>query len=251
MLHTREQIAARIRALFSKTVSNGATEAEATAAAAKAKELLDKHQFSMSELELEKEGTEQYRSPAEELKQGSYEVRSRLSKSIAAFADCKTWVVITAGRGANPVVFFGLKSDIDFASWLLDSLEIFVKKEADRYKLGQLVDNLGTTGEFYAPPLLEMNAFRAGCIDKINQRLDFEAAKRRENLRTHSPNSIMVIKNALVNSDFNKLGLNFRKVGYKGGYRGDNAYRAGSNAGDRASFGRPVQSNSTLRIGKN
>jgi len=242
----RQQIAARIRALFSKTVSQGATEHESAAAAAKAKELLDKYQMEMSELDLEEEGTEHYYSPKENHKRGHYEIRSRLCQAIAEFSETKTW--LTSGA----VVFFGLKSDTDFASWLLDSLELFVKKEADRFKLGNLVDNLADTGEFYCPPLQEMNAFRAGCIDKIKERLRLEAAKRKEHLRTESKNGIIVLKNQIVTREYNKLGLRLGSYHPKGSYSGSRAYSAGQAAGGKASFGRPVNgSGRTLRIGKN
>lgn len=241
----RAQVAARIRALFSKTIENGATEAEAASAAAKAKELLDTYQLNMSELELEQEGTEQGHCPNSN-KRGHYDIKPRVSIAIAAFCEVKCW---TQDR-QQTVIYFGLKSDVDFALWLTDSLEQFIKKEADRYKLGNLVDTLAQDGEFRIPPLLEMNAFRAGCIDKINERLYFEAAKRQEHLRGNTKNAVIVIKNSLVRREFNKLGLRFHKVGFRGQHSGGAAYGAGKSAGDRASFGRPV-AGGTLRIGKN
>lgn len=48
----RERIAAIIRALLEKTVANGCTEDEAIAAAAKAAEMLAKHNLTVDEVEL-------------------------------------------------------------------------------------------------------------------------------------------------------------------------------------------------------
>jgi hypothetical protein len=240
----RQQVAARIRALFSKTIENGATEAEAASAAAKAKELLDVYQLSMSELELEEEGTERGSSKNSN-KRGHYDIKPRLSTAIAEFCEVQYWLT---GK-EQTVVYFGLKSDVDFAIWLTDSLESFVKKEADHYKLGNLVDTLAQNGEFRIPPLLEMNAFRAGCIDKIKERLRFEVAKRKEHLKTNSKNAVMVIKNALVMRKFRELGMHFGKAKMRGSHNGGSAYGAGQSAGNRASFGRPV-AGGTLRIGK-
>lgn len=243
----RKAIAARIRALFSKTIANGATEAEAASACAKAKELLDRYQLDLSALELEQEGTEQ-RTTGEELrKRGSYTIRDRICWSIAEFCEVKSWLT---GKKNTPV-FFGLASDVDFAEWLLDTLEAFIKKEADRYKLDNMINNIMDGGDFSVPPLLDMNGFRAGCIDRINERLKFEAAKRRDLHRgTDSTNALIIAKSAIVNRDFNKLGLRFGTARMSGNYSRGSGYSAGYSAGERASFGRPVSNSRPLRIGK-
>lgn len=241
----RQDLAARIRAILNKTTEKGCTEAEAASAAAMAKRLLDQHQFDMSELELEEEGCSQYNSP-NPLKRGEYDIRSRLCFAIKEFCEVRSWVV---GSGQE-TVFYGLQSDVEFASWLLDSLTNFVQLEADRYKLGKLVDQLDVDGTLYVPPHLEMNAFRAGCIDKIKERLSFEAAKRRQTMQG-SHNAVLVIKNALVTREFNKLGLRFGSASLRGSQSGGAAYSAGKAAGDRASFGRPINGGrSTLKIGR-
>lgn len=243
--HNRKELAAKIRAILSKTEEQGCTEAEAAAAAAIAKELLDKYQFDMSELELEEEGCFQ-QTTANNLKRGHYDIKPRICFAIGRFCEVRSWVT---GKTQDPV-FFGLQSDVEFATWLLESLESFIKREADRYKLGNLVDMLDKDGTFYVPSLGEMNAFRAGCIDKIKERLDFEAAKRKENLSTAQKNSLIVVKGALVTREFNKLGLRFGNVHLRGSHSGGGAYSKGQAAGSRASFGRPVNGGGgTLRIG--
>ena len=242
----RSEIAAKIRALFSKTIENGCSEAEAAASAAKAKELLDVYQLEMSELELEEEGTTQFTTREEALKRGEYPVREKLCWEISKFCEVKAWVT---GK-KNTVVFFGLASDVDFADWLLDTLEQFIKNEADRYKLdsmiGQIMDG---TDDFTVPPKMDLNGFRAGCISRIKERLQFETAKRRDQHHGDSTNALIVVKDQLVKREFSKLGLSFGRAKMRGNYSSGAGYSAGRAAGDRASFGRPV-SGGTLRIGK-
>jgi hypothetical protein len=48
----RTEIAGRIKGLLAKTVDNGCTESEALSAALKARELIEKHQLCLSEVEL-------------------------------------------------------------------------------------------------------------------------------------------------------------------------------------------------------
>ena len=49
--------AAKIKALLGKTIENGATEAEAMAAAIKARELMDKYDIDLTTLDMKAEGS--------------------------------------------------------------------------------------------------------------------------------------------------------------------------------------------------
>ena len=132
----REKAAAIVQALLNKTTENGATEAEAMAAAEKARELMDRYQIEAGSAGLEKEGALKVT-----VKRGHYKtlaVKDRIAYAVAQFCDSKVWLT----KSSDEMHFFGLKSDADFAGcietrrstsgfgWLIVSLERFVASGA-------------------------------------------------------------------------------------------------------------------------
>lgn len=214
-----QAIAARIRALLSKTTENGATEAEAMLAALKARELMDKYHVEHGQLGLEAEGTIRYEFHTSHRLQ--YEMVRMLGTAIAKFTDCRAF----SKRHEHKWNFFGLRSDVDFANWLCESLKAHVLMRSVEYEL-----------DCATRP--DTNAFIEGACHRIAQRL-FEAAKERAG--TGTSQVLVVSKSAIVNRDFDALGLRLGSVPRPGLNGWDSgAYAAGTRAGDSASFGRPV-----------
>jgi hypothetical protein len=85
----RQEIAAKVRALLAKTVDQGCTEQEAIAAAAKAKELMDRYQVDLSEIELEEEGFVQ--DYAEGPEQRKLNVQDLIGWDIARYCEVESW----------------------------------------------------------------------------------------------------------------------------------------------------------------
>lgn len=212
----RQTLSARIKALLAKTVDRGCTEAEAMAAAAKAKELMDVHQLNLSDVELEEEGC--IRGTAEDHMHRKLNIQDWICAAVGAFCEVKVW-----GSGKR-IVFFGLRSDVELANWLLKSLEAFIWSKADAY---------GTT-------YMTRRTFAMGCANRISERLHEEARNRKARQPIGTGRSVMVIKNAIVQREFNKLGLHLGRQ-RRSYTRGDeNARAAGYKAGDGAHFGRPI-----------
>jgi hypothetical protein len=225
----RSEVAARVRALLAKTVERGCTEHEALAAATKAFELINKHQLDMSAIELESEGV--IRGLAEKAETRKLNVQSRLVAAVAEFCEVRGWLE-TEQRGQHSrVMFFGLKSDVEFANWLLRALERFVWQHADEYAL--------KSGE---SDYLSKRNFCIACCERVNERLRHEVMLRRlKQAPTSSRKSLMIVKRALVEREFEKLGIHLAMRSYCcGGGGSANATQAGRAAGDRAGFGRPV-----------
>jgi hypothetical protein len=229
----RERIASVIQALLAKTTANGATEAEAMSAASKARELMDRHQLDLGEVGITKEGAHRVT-----IKRGHYKtlaVKDRLAMAVSEFCDCKSWLT----KSTDELHFFGLKSDADFAGWLIVSLEQFVAAGALAHIAGQ--------------PFMEARrrwevekAFVLGCVDRINMRLVQLTAERTKAMKGGGK-SLVVHKAAMVATAFDALGLQLRKGGKFGAEAKDGgAYAAGRAAGDRASFGRPVNGGATV-----
>src|SRR3546814_2433379 len=98
-------------------MENGCTEAEALSAAAKVAELLDRHDLSLTDVELHRTACERR----------EYESRHRKRiplddcvGAIAAFCDCRVWRE-KSPAGRPRFVFFGLPADVDRKSTRLHS----------------------------------------------------------------------------------------------------------------------------------
>jgi hypothetical protein len=224
----REKVASIVEALLAKTTENGATEAEAMAAAAKARDLMDRHQLDLGEVGMAKEGVHKLT-----IKRGHYKtlaVKDRLAFFVSEFCDCKVWLT----KSSDQMHFFGLKSDAEFAGWLVASLETFVGNGALAFIAGQPFMEARVRWE-------AEKAFVLGAIDRINQRLAELARDRRATMAKGNGKSLVVVKGALVTSAFEKLNLKLSKGGkLAAAARDAGAYGAGRAAGDKASFGRPV-----------
>jgi len=222
MNNIKKAITGRIRSLLAKTVDNGCTEAEALAAALKAKELMDTYQIDLSEEELEADGF--VRGWAEQPQARRFNAQWRLCDAVADYCEVKVW-----GQGRR-VVFFGLRSDVELANWLVKALESFVWQKADEFG-----------GDYF-----EKRNFAMGCVDRIKDRLREEASHRRSPVMAGTGKSLVVVKQQLVEREYAKLGLRLRccSSSYTSG-GSDTARRAGHAAGDKATFGRPFSSSQT------
>ncbi|GJM01708.1 MAG: hypothetical protein DHS20C08_02090 [Rhodomicrobium sp.] len=159
----KEKIAHKIRALMAKAEDSAATEAEAIAAAAKAKELLDKYQLDLGSVALVREGFQQLR--ASDHSDESTEIHDQLAYFISQYTDTIAWHANNGPNTRSECRYFGLKSDVVFAVWLSQSLEKFVlRKAAPQREHGD---------EYY-------NSYRDGLINGINIKLQSAIQKNRK-----------------------------------------------------------------------
>jgi hypothetical protein len=231
----RSEIAARIRALFAKTTERGCTEAEAMSAATKAYELIEKHQLKQSEIELEAEGF--VKGMAEGCEARRFNVQDCLAWDVEDFCGVKCWKAWDKPRWRY--VFFGLRSDVEFANWLLKALERFVWQQADAYAL--------SSGE---TSYVARRSFCRECCRRIGERLQLEISLRRIRPVVMSDGrSLVVVKSSLVDREFEKLGIRLSTGSCSSFSLGgsDTAAAAGRAAGNRAGFGRPVNGGSGAR----
>jgi hypothetical protein len=160
----RDKIAHKIRALMAKAEDDAATEAEALAAAEKAKELLDKYQLDLGSVALVKEGFQHLR--ASDLSDESTHIHDSLAYFISQYTDTIAWHANNGPNTPSECRYFGLKSDVTFAVWLAQSLEKFVRRKAEPQK---------QHGEAYYV------SYRDGLINGINIKLQsaIHKAKRK------------------------------------------------------------------------
>jgi hypothetical protein len=153
--------------LLQKTAANGATEAEALAAAEKARELMDHYQIEARSVGLEKEGAFKVA-----ILRGHYKtlaVKDRIAYAVAQFCDCKVWLT----KSTDEMHFFGLRSDAEFAGWLVQSLAAHVAAGALSY--------IANEPRMEARPRWEAEkAFVLGACVRISERLIQLAAERQK-----------------------------------------------------------------------
>lgn len=172
-------------------------------------------------------------------------LQSRCIRTFAVFTDCRVWLSTSQGT----ITFFGLRSDADFGNWLLVSLEGFVRQSCVSYMAGTPII-VASSGKM--PRWEAEKAFALGCIDRINERLfQLAAERKKQNATAKDGRSLIVVKGAMVTEAYAKLHLRLKARAGSGAKVNDGgAFAAGRSAGDKASFGRPVNGGAgTLLLG--
>jgi hypothetical protein len=222
----RDNLLDKIRALLSKTTENGCTEQEAMAALEKARAMMDAYEVTEADLQLTKAEAAVLRSePAGS--RDPHNIKWYLCSGVADFCDCKAW----RSRKTGGLVFCGMLSDAQFATWLLDSLAGFVQGELVKHLMG----NLAPKGE----RRFVINGFVMGCTARISSRLE-ELTRQSKAAAVGNSRALVVTKTAAIKSTMEKAGIKLRSGRASSRRIDGNSYRAGQSAGDRASFGRPV-----------
>jgi Protein of unknown function (DUF2786) len=231
----RDDLLNKIRGLLAKTTANGCTEAEALAGLSKARAMMDAYAVTDSELALTKEEKAILRREPPGTKD-PHRIKYLLLSSVARFCGCEGW----RNTHVRTLVFCGLPSDAQFATWLLDTLTAFVQAELTIFLMDADPDKEDRREA--------IRSFVVGCTDRIGRRLD-DLCKQSEAVATSNARALVVIKGQAVQAKLDELGI---KLCFSSGSCGSidfSSYRAGQAAGDRASFGRPVSGrNAALRL---
>jgi Protein of unknown function (DUF2786) len=236
MIDYRNKIIEKIKALLNKTVDNGCSEEEMSAALDKARAFMDAHEITEGELRLTKEEKAVLRSePPDSL--DPHNIKWFLMGAVAEFCNCEASQL--RRRDTKQVTFYGLQSDAHMASWLLDALARFVQAELVRH----LMETLPPKGE----KRRVIRGFVEGCCDRIGDRLR-SLRDRSVAAATSNGRELVLVKNAAIAAKMKECGIKVTGC-CLGGQTNAAGYDAGHAAGDRASFGRPVSGhNATLRL---
>lgn len=239
MSNNRDNLLKKIRALMSKTIENGCTEAEAMSALSMAQAMMDA--YDVTEDDLAEVGKE--KAVKEEMKdmRDPHHIRSNLVVRIAEFTNTKTYRHQYKSQKYK-YNFIGLPSDVEFAMWLTETLTMFVQKELKNYIWSNDYTSL--------PPNQKRPitvGFVLGCCSRINARLN-ELMEGSEEKANDNANALVVIKNQLIDTKMKEMGLTLRPGRSRGSRTNRDAYGAGKAAGDKASFGRPMGSGGSIKL---
>ena len=222
-----ERLKTRIEALRARTVANGCTESEALEAARKVAELLDRHNLSLSDVQISATECER------RVVGTSRKTKAPLDYSIAAiadFCDCKVWRE-TNEDGERRYVFFGLHHDADAAGHLAEMVATAIASELVAYRF---------TREYQAVPRREKatasSSFGIGMAMSVSRKL---RAMKQERDRTTvaAGRDLVVVKSSVVERELEKLNLRFREAQKPARkFVSEEAFNAGTRAGDRLSL---------------
>jgi hypothetical protein len=236
---TKADVARKVRALLA---TDGCTEAEAMARVEKARELMDRYNIERGSLEMEQDGTEAraYARGKDKKDWNRTIITDTLLKPIADFCDVQHW----RSRSTNTVNFFGLRSDTDFAMWLLESLRAFVETQTALYYMTALFES--ETGKISQQ---EEYDFVMGACIRIKERLNEMVGERKA---SSTGRALIPLKNQIVTREWadyvRRTGLSLGKYNV-GGHTQSSAFHAGRAAGDKATFARPVSRGGVKLIG--
>lgn len=220
---TREDVVRKIKALQSRTVDRGCSEAEALSAARMVGKLLAEHGLAMSDLEIKETICED--GLVETGRKRWHEINSCVV-AIGMFTDCKVWRSREEGFVYH---FFGLPEDVAAARWLYSMVLASMAQELVNFKAMSWFDDLPTGRR-------QSHSFLLGMARRVSERLrEMKREQARETVET-SGRDLVVVKGAVIHEQFTKLGIGLhRRAGSS--YSGDSgAYAAGSSAGDKVGF---------------
>lgn len=183
--------------------------------------MLDRYDLSLTDVEIKE-------APCE---RRVYETRNRKRipldeciGAIAEFCDCRVWREKDAA-GEVRYVFFGLRSDIEAAHYLTELIDSAVRTELGRYK---------TSPEYrqfrHQERHLANASFALGMVASIADKLVALKAER-DQVKNSTGRGLVVLKTAVVDSEFEKLDLELRTADRPSRMIASEAYDAGGIAG--------------------
>lgn len=210
-----------IAELRKKTEENGCTEAEALANAQKIGEMLLKYDLTMDETDVREDA----RSCKKIEVFAADDYAGSLVTGIGRFCTLVTYVSTYEGHAAK-FTMFGTPQDLEMGEYLY---------EICAYAMD---DGWAEYMEHHGYSLSKRLSFRAGFASRVYRRLmDLKAERDRQ--QTSTSTALVVLKDQLVKSEWDKQGIKLRKTAGSV-IRDGHAYHMGAAAGDRVNLGRPV-----------
>ncbi len=216
-----DKLKTRIQGLRAKTIENGCTQAEALLAAAKVAELLDRHDLSLTDVEIREAACEQR----------AYETHRKKRiplddciGAIANFCDCRVWRE-KSPEGEARYVFFGLRSDVEVAHYLTELVDTAVRSELGQFKTSAAYQKFRHQDRHVAN-----SSFTLGMVSSIAQRLTaMKTARDAHNIGTGR--DLVILKASVVEAELEKLNMKLRAVRRPTRMVAPTAFEAGGRAG--------------------
>jgi hypothetical protein len=227
-LVSKDSLVQKLQALQNMTVANGCTESEALVAAGKAAELLERYGLSMQEL---KAAAPNQLCDQNTLNCGrpryTHEVQF-LAPVIAEFTKTKTWITRTATE--VQMTFFGLKADVQIASYLFNIFRAAMETEWTLYWACHAVEQ-------HVNSRTVRKSFMLGMAKRMYTRICELMEKAKSAPVPSASREIVVLRAEIVEKAFNELNFRFKRTPkIKTGSFDSEAFAAGLLAGDKVSI---------------
>lgn len=210
-----------IHELRKKTEDNGCTEEEALSAAKTIGELLEKYNLTMDETDVREDA-----AACRKLEVfAADDYAGSLITGIGRFCTLVCYSVSGDGH-AGKYVMFGTPQDLEMGEYLY---------EICAYAMD---DGWQSFMDVYGYSLAKRASYRAGFSSRVYQRL-MDMKRERDARNTSQSTALVVLKDALVKSEWGKLGIKLHKTAGTQ-IRDGNAYHQGQAAGSRVNLERPV-----------
>jgi hypothetical protein len=235
-----EKIRAKISALLKKTESNGATEAEASAAMAIAAKLMSEHGVTMNDI---KDNTETARDFTKmRVNEGSKNlsvIDKFVAVAIASYTDTKVWnskefdgfkfgKKNTKAKYVSRVMFYGYSVDVELANYIYKICSSAVDTEWLKYSRT-------------IPAGVRAKAritFQLGMAMRLRERL---LTMKKTIIEETNGRELVVLKKELVETAFKNENADLKKNRMaKTSYRPGQVFEDGKKAGDAVRFNREV-----------
>jgi hypothetical protein len=227
-LALKDGLVQKLQALQNMTVANGCTESEALVAAGKAAELLERYGLSMEELKAV--------APDQLCDQNSvncgrprhtHEVQF-LAPVIAQFTKTKSWVTRTSSE--VQITFFGLKADVQIATYLFNVFRTAMETEWTLYWACHGVEQ-------HVHRRTTRRSFMLGMSKRLRARICQLIEETKSAPVPSESREIVVLRAEVVEKAFEDLNLRFRKRRQTIPRTFDSkAFAAGQIAGDNVSI---------------
>jgi hypothetical protein len=227
----RDAIVKRIRRMQAMTTDRGASEAEAMLAAEKVAALMAEYRLTQTDIEI---GAEPVTERAVDRRQRTKEVsEDHCLRGIMRLCAVKCWFR-TDADGVRRLVIFGPRAESDHAEWLYKMIGPTIMASAEGFKDAHRDDYPNMT--YFRRAILD---FRIGMARRINDRLIEMARALEPDAKTASGTALVVVRTALVDNAFAKLGYTFGKASTRN-FRAGDAYARGAAAGEKVNLTRPL-----------
>lgn len=222
-----DKLVQRIQALRAKTVEQGCTEQEALAAAEKVAELLDRYGLSLSELDLRQQACEGIGVETGRKRRGPID---DCMGTIAAFFDCRVWAETNPDETLR-YVFFGMPADVQASVYLHDLIAMAFTSETATFQAGPIYRRTPSGARRTAT-----TSFQAGLAQGIIHKLTALQRDRDSAAPGGGGRALVPVKESIIDTEMERLGLNLRRRGATRRYVQRDAYGAGQEAGERFEY---------------
>lgn len=222
-----DKLVQRIQALRAKTVEQGCTEQEALAAAEKVADLLDRYGLSLSELDLRQQACEGIGVETGRKRRGPID---DCMGTIAAFFDCRVWAETNPDETLR-YVFFGMPADVQASVYLHDLIAMAFTSETAAFQAGPIYRRTPSGARRTAT-----TSFQAGLAQGIVMKLTTLQRERDTAAPGGGGRALVPVKESIIDTEMERLGLNLRRRGATRRYVQRDAYGAGQEAGERFEY---------------